>query len=155
MADLNKVMLIGRLAKEPELRYTPSGMQVCSFTLAVNGGTKENPDTYFAECTIFGKFAEILQKSAGKGSQLYVEGRLHLDTWEDRQSGAKRQRTTITVSSIQFLDRKQEYQQPEAPSPYYQERQPRYQGRYREDVPPPMPPPPMEGVEEIVDDLPF
>jgi single-strand DNA-binding protein len=108
MADLNKVMLIGRLSRDPQLRYLPSQSAVCDFGFAVgrkfktaNGEQKE--ETAFVDCTVFGKAAEVFNQYMSKGKQCYVEGRLRLDQWDDKTSGQKRSKITVVVENFQFL----------------------------------------------------
>lgn len=111
MADLNKVMLIGRLSRDPQLRYLPSQSAVCDFGFAVGrkfktatGESKE--ETCFLDCTVFGKGAEIFNQYMAKGKQCYLEGRLRLDQWDDKTTGAKRSKITVVVEDFQFLGSK-------------------------------------------------
>lgn len=108
MADLNKVMLIGRLSRDPQLRYLPSQSAVCDFGFAVgrkyklaSGESKE--ETCFVDCTVFGKGAEIFNQYMAKGKQCYLEGRLRLDQWDDKTTGQKRSKLTVVVEEFQFL----------------------------------------------------
>lgn len=111
MADLNKVMLIGRLSRDPQLRYLPSQSAVCDFGFAVgrkyklaSGEAKE--ETCFVDCTVFGKGAEIFNQYMAKGKQCYLEGRLRLDQWDDKTTGQKRSKLTVVVEDFQFLGSK-------------------------------------------------
>ncbi len=111
MADLNKVMLIGRLSRDPQLRYLPSQSAVCDFGFAVgrkyklaSGESKE--ETCFVDCTVFGKGAEIFNQYMAKGKQCYLEGRLRLDQWDDKTTGQKRSKLTVVVEDFQFLGSK-------------------------------------------------
>lgn len=108
MADLNKVMLIGRLTRDPQLRYLPSQSAVCDFGLAVgrkfktaNGEQKE--ETAFIDCTVFGKGAEIFNQYMAKGKQVFLEGRLKFDQWDDKTTGQKRSKLNVVVEDFQFL----------------------------------------------------
>ncbi|MGH7881852.1 MAG: single-stranded DNA-binding protein [Candidatus Dormibacteraceae bacterium] len=110
--SLNKVMLIGRLTRDPEMRYTPSGQPVTSFGLATNryfsgaeGERKEMTDFHDIVCWNIGKrkLAEIVAQYTRKGSQIYVEGRLQTRSW-DGQDGQKRYRTEVVANDVQFLD---------------------------------------------------
>lgn len=108
MANLNKVILIGNLTRDPELRVTPGGLSICKFGLAVNrnftdkeGNKRE--ETTFVDIDSFGKQAETLSKYMSKGSPLLVEGRLKLDQWEDKKSGEKRNKLGVVVENFQFL----------------------------------------------------
>jgi len=108
MANLNKVLLIGNLTRDPELRYTPGGTAVVSFGLAVNRKWRsqdgqDREDTLFVEINGFGRQAEVVSEYMSKGRQIFVEGRLHLDRWEDKESGAKRSKLSVTMENFQFL----------------------------------------------------
>ncbi len=108
MANLNKVMLIGNLTRDPELRYTPAGLGVASFGIAVNtpiGRDEEGNrkvETLFVDVVAFGKQAEVIAEYLKKGSLIYLEGRLRYRTWED-PSGNKRSKHEIVLSNFQFL----------------------------------------------------
>ncbi|MBI2268550.1 MAG: single-stranded DNA-binding protein [Candidatus Blackburnbacteria bacterium] len=105
--SLNKVLLIGNLTRDPELRYTPSGTAVCTFGLATNrqwttddGGKKEEAE--FHTIVAWQRLAEIVTEYLKKGSQAYVEGRLSTREWE-AQDGTKRRTTEIIANEIIFL----------------------------------------------------
>ncbi|MCU0777660.1 MAG: single-stranded DNA-binding protein [Akkermansiaceae bacterium] len=108
MANLNKVMLIGNLTRDPELRYTPSGRAVADISLAINrvwvndAGQKQE-DTTFVDVTLWGRQAELAQQYLTKGRGAYVEGRLQMDTWDDKETGKKRSRLKVVGDSLQFL----------------------------------------------------
>ena len=110
MAYLNKVFLIGNLTRNPELRVTPKGTAICSFSLAVNrtyrdeGGNAREEVTY-VDIEAWGKQAELCSKYLAKGSPCMVEGRLRLDSWEDKQSGNKRSKLKVVLDNVQFLSR--------------------------------------------------
>jgi single-strand DNA-binding protein len=108
MAAYNKVILIGNLTRDPELRYTPQGVAIAKITLAVNrtwktetGETKE--DVTFIDVDAFRRQAETLAQYLKKGSPLMVEGRLKLDQWDDKQTGQKRSRLGVVLEGFQFL----------------------------------------------------
>jgi single-strand DNA-binding protein len=109
MANLNKVMLIGNLTRDVELRSISSGNSVAQIGLAINrswtgqDGEKREEVTY-VDCEAWGKTAEIMHKYLAKGRPVFVEGRLKLDTWDDKESGAKRSKMKVVVESFQFLD---------------------------------------------------
>lgn len=110
MANLNKVMLIGNLTRDPELRHTPSGMAVADFGLAVNRQRKgadgnRIEEVTFVDVTAFGKQAEVIQQYTRKGRPLFVEGHLKLDQWT-AQDGQKRSKLSVVVENFQFLDSK-------------------------------------------------
>lgn len=140
MAGFQKYIVMGNLTREPETRYTQSGMAVCEFTIAVNGTRKEDK-TFFGRVVVFGKTAESCQKYLGKGSTVMIEGRLTNDEWEDRQTGQKREKTRIIAENVQFIGSGASTRQSEQSGPNYGAQEPsrRYQ---QEDCPPPMPPPP-------------
>jgi single-strand DNA-binding protein len=107
-ANFNKVMLMGNLTRDPELRYLPSNMPVVEVGLAVNNKyrTKDGEDreeTLFIDCTAFGRQAEVLNQYMSKGRPIFIEGRLKLDTWDDRQSGQKRSKHKVTIDNFQML----------------------------------------------------
>lgn len=107
MASLNKVMLIGNVTRDPEVRYTPKGTAVTDVGLAVNRvytleGEKRE-ETTFVDITFWGRQAEIVGEYVKKGRPLFVEGRLQMDTWEDKQSGQKRSRLKIIAEQMQLL----------------------------------------------------
>ncbi|HVJ80478.1 MAG TPA: single-stranded DNA-binding protein [Planctomycetia bacterium] len=109
MADLNKVLLIGRLTRDPEVRFTPSGMAIADIGLAVNKRRKAQDgswqeETAFINCTAFGRTAELAQQYLKKGRQVFVEGSLRFDQWEDKNTGQKRSKLDVTIDNLQFLD---------------------------------------------------
>lgn len=108
MANLNKVMLIGNLTRDPEVRYTPKGTAVADLGLAINryyqgDNGERQEETTFVDVTLWGKQAELAQQYLGKGRPVYIEGRLQMDTWEDKQSGQKRSKIKIVCENMQFL----------------------------------------------------
>lgn len=108
MASYNKVILVGNLTRDPELRYTPKGMAIAKIGLAVNrnwtneAGEKKEEVT-FVDVDAFGRQAETLAQYMKKGSPLLVEGRLKLDQWDDKQTGQKRSKLGVVVEGFQFL----------------------------------------------------
>jgi single-strand DNA-binding protein len=108
MASFNKVILIGNLTRDPELKTLPKGTTVCNLSLAVNRRWKteageEKEDVYFAECKAFGKQADTIGQYVKKGHPLLVEGRLTREEWDDKKSGEKRSTTRIMIETFQFL----------------------------------------------------
>lgn len=108
MANLNKVMLIGNLTRDPELRVTPKGTAICTFSLAVNrkfkdesGGERE--EVTYIDIEAWGKSGENISKYCTKGRPLFVEGRLRLDQWEDKNTKEKRSRMKVVLENFQFL----------------------------------------------------
>ena len=108
MASFNKVILVGNLTRDPELRYTPKGMAIAKIGLAVNrnwtneAGEKKEEVT-FVDVDAFGRQAETLAQYMKKGSPILVEGRLKLDQWDDKQTGQKRSKLGVVVEGFQFL----------------------------------------------------
>lgn len=116
--SLNRVMLIGRLTRDPELRYTPSGTAVCQLALATNryGSDQQTGErrefTDYHDVVVWNqgnrKLAELSAQYLQKGRLVYVEGRLQTRSWDDQQSGQKRYRTEVNASDVQFLDSRQD-----------------------------------------------
>lgn len=110
MANMNKVLLMGNLTRDVELR-TAGASQVGKFGLAVNrkwvgsDGEKKEEVT-FVDCEAWGKTAETMTKYLGKGRGVFIEGRLKLDQWQDKESGANRTKLSVVVESFQFIDAK-------------------------------------------------
>ena len=108
MANLNKVMLIGNVTRDPEIKYTPKGSAVTDLGIAVNrvytpeGGEKRE-ETTFVDVTLWGRQAEIAGEYCKKGRSIYVEGRLQLDSWEDKASGQKRNKLRVVGENFQLL----------------------------------------------------
>jgi len=118
MSDINKVILIGRIVRDPELRYTQSGTPVASFSIA-NGKTwtqngEKKEETSFFNCVAWSKAGEIITQYCKKGSQICIDGRLQQRSWED-QNGNKRQSVEIVVESFQFLTPKGGQQESSSP----------------------------------------
>lgn len=106
----NKVILAGNLARDPELRYLPSGSAVCNTAIATNRRYKKQDGTQgeevcFIDITFFGRTAEIANQYLKRGSKVLIEGRLRLEQWTD-QNGGKRSKHSVTVDSMQMLDSK-------------------------------------------------
>ena len=108
MASFNKVILVGNLTRDPELRYTPKGMAIAKVGLAVNrvwtneAGEKKEEVT-FVDVDVFGRTAENLAQYMRKGSPILIEGRLRLDQWDDKQTGQKRSKLGVVGEVVQFL----------------------------------------------------
>ncbi len=108
MANLNKVMLIGNLTRDPEIKYTPKGTAIAQLGLAVNrswsndAGEKQE-ETTFVDVELFGRVAEIAGEYLRKGRPVFIEGRLKLDTWDDKQSGQKRSKMRVVGEQLQLL----------------------------------------------------
>jgi single-strand DNA-binding protein len=109
MAGVNKVILIGNLGKDPELKYLPSGTPVANFTLATtervpskDGGQRQDR-TEWHNIVVFSKLAELVNQYLKKGRSAYIEGRIQTRSWDDRD-GNKKYRTEIVANTVQFLD---------------------------------------------------
>src|SRR5450756_3238477 len=108
MASFNKVILMGNLTRDPELRYTPKGTAIAKIGLAVNrvwtneAGEKKEEVT-FVDVDVFGRTAENVGQYMRKGRPIMVEGRLKLDQWDDKQTGAKRSKLGVVAETVQFL----------------------------------------------------
>ena len=103
----SKVIIVGNITRDPELRTTPSGTQVCGFSVAVNRNYKDNSgeqkeNVSFFECSAWGKSGEIIAQYAKKGSGILVSGRLEQRSWEDKE-GQKRSRVEIVVEDFNFV----------------------------------------------------
>ena len=121
MANLNRVLLIGNLTRDPDLRYTPKGTAVTEIGLAVSriysgedGERKE--ETTFVDVTLWARLAEIAGQYLKKGRPVFIEGRLQLDTWDDKQTGQKRSKLRVVAENIQLLGSRQEGEPPAASS---------------------------------------
>ena len=109
MANFNKVILMGNLTRDPELRYTPKGMAIAKLGVAVNRrwtseGGEQREETTFVDVDAFGKQAETLGQYMKKGRPIFIEGRLRLDSWEDKNTGQKRSKLGVVLESFQFMD---------------------------------------------------
>ncbi|MEZ6234642.1 MAG: single-stranded DNA-binding protein [Phycisphaerales bacterium] len=108
MANLNKVMLMGNLTRDIELRHTSGNTAVAQIGLAVNRRWRtpegeQREETTFVDCDAFGRTAEVMSQYLAKGRPVFIEGRLKLDQWEDQQ-GNKRSKLKVVVESFQFID---------------------------------------------------
>ena len=108
MASFNKVILLGNLTRDPEVRYTPKGSAVCDLGIAVNrvyttdSGEKREEVTY-VDVVLWARLAEIAGEYLKKGRPIFIEGRLQMDTWDDKQTGQKRTKLRVVGESMQLL----------------------------------------------------
>ena len=108
MASFNKVILVGNLTRDPELRYTPKGTAIAKIGVAVNrvwtneAGEKKEEVT-FVDVDVFGRTAENVGQYMRKGRPILVEGRLRLDQWDDKQTGQKKSKLGVVAETVQFL----------------------------------------------------
>ena len=121
MASVNKVILVGNLGADPELRYTPNGTPVANFSVAThetwtNKEGKKEESTEWHRVVTWGKLAEISGEYLKKGSQVYIEGRIRTRTWEDKE-GNKRNTTEIWATSMQMLGGPRKAEAEEQPTP--------------------------------------
>ena len=108
MASFNKVMLLGNLTRDPEVKYTPKGSAVTDLGIAVNrtyttDGGEKREETTFVDVTMWGRQAEIAGEYLKKGRPVFIEGRLQLDTWDDKQTGQKRSKLRVVCENFQML----------------------------------------------------
>ncbi|MDC1142213.1 single-stranded DNA-binding protein [Planctomycetota bacterium] len=103
MASFNKVIVMGNLTRDPEVRTIPSGQSVCDITLAVNEKFKDKENVTFVDITVWGKQAETLARWKKKGEPLLVEGRLQMDKWQDKQSGQNRSKLKVVCVNFTFV----------------------------------------------------
>ena len=113
MAYLNKVFIIGNLTRDPELRVTPKGTSIAAFGLAINRQSKNADGSHADEVTFvdieaWGKQADLVARYLAKGAPAMIEGRLKLDEWTDKTSGAKRQKLKVVLENVQFLGSKRD-----------------------------------------------
>ena len=158
MAGYLKVVLLGNLTREPDYRHTPSGMAVCEFGVAVNSGRREDKP-YFGQVVTFGKTADACRDYLSKGSQVFVEGKLQNDEWEDR-NGQKCTKTRIIADTVQFIGRSDNTRQNAQSGQYsgysgYSAPAPQPSQGYRGGVDPQYAPPPLPEAPEPENDLSF
>jgi single-strand DNA-binding protein len=129
MANFNKVILAGNLTRDPELRYTPKGTAIAKLGMAINrtwktesGETKE--EVTFVDVDAFGRQAEVIGQYFKKGKAILVEGRLKLDTWEDKNTHQKVSKLKVSLESFSFLDSNRGEGGGGAPSESFRSRQP-------------------------------
>lgn len=108
MASFNKVLLLGNLTRDPEVRYTPKGTAVTEIGMAVNrvytaeSGEKREEVT-FVDVTLWGRTAEVAGEYLKKGRPVFIEGRLQLDSWDDKQTGQKRSKLKVVADGMQLI----------------------------------------------------
>jgi single-strand DNA-binding protein len=131
--DLNKVLVIGRLGKDPEIRYTSSGNPVTTFTVASSrqwrdSSGEQRDETEWFNVVAWNKLAEICHQYLGKNARVYIEGRLQTRSWEDQQSGQTRYKTEVVASDMIILENRaqrdtgEEPEQPRIPQRVIAER---------------------------------
>jgi single-strand DNA-binding protein len=143
--NLNKVTIAGRLTRDPELRTLPKGTPVCQFGVAVNRTWKgddgqKKEEVTFLDCEAWSKTAEIIAKHFSKGREIYIEGRIKIDQFDDKTTGQKRSKMKVVLESFQFLGGREDSNSERKPADSHDER------------PASQTPPPRESVDE---DVPF
>lgn len=109
MASVNKVFLMGNLTRDVEVRYTPGGTAVCDLGIAVTEkwfdkqSNQNKEETVFVDVTLWGRTAEIAGEYLSKGKPVHIEGKLKLDTWKDKDTGANRQKLKVTGERLQLI----------------------------------------------------
>ena len=150
MANVNKVIFVGRLTRDPETRTFTNGGKVATFGFAVSN-RKKNPSTgqwedepMFIDCKVFnrgenGQQADRVQQTLHKGNQVFLEGHLVFEQWDDKQSGQKRSKHVLVVDNFQYLEPRQDGGSGDGGGSYQQARRPASQPA-RQATPPPMEP---------------
>jgi single-strand DNA-binding protein len=161
--NLNRVLLGGNLTRDPETRYTPAGLAVTDISIAVNRSWKDESgnkkeEVTFVDVTFFGRQAEVAEEYLAKGRPVFIEGRLHLDSWDDKQTGQKRSKLKVMAENLQLLGSKPEGQTSASAPPT----KPAATPLQRRDRPGGLPPkqqapkePSLAGSGELDDDSPF
>src|SRR4051812_42692395 len=108
MPGFNRVTLIGNLTRDPQIKHLPSDTTVADFGLAMSRryktqGGEDREEVCFIDCSAFGKQADVIGQYCKKGKQLFVEGRLKYDTWDDKMGGGRRSKVSVVVENFQFL----------------------------------------------------
>lgn len=117
MANLNRVLLMGNLTRDPEMRHTQTGNSVVEFGIAINEKWKDKNSgemrekTCFVDCKAWGRTGEIINEYFAKGKPIFVEGNLDFEQWDDAQSGQKRSKLKVNVTSFQFIGGRDDQQQ--------------------------------------------
>lgn len=107
--NYNRFQIGGFLGKDPELRYTPGGMAVANFSVAVNRKVKDKPDrVLFMPVTVFDKTADMVNKHFKKGKEIFLEGYLQEEKWDDKETGAKRSKIVMIAERVHFVGKKDE-----------------------------------------------
>jgi single-strand DNA-binding protein len=163
MASFNKVILMGNLTRDPEVRYTPSGTAVSDIALAVNrrwfdkATNQAKEETTFVDVTLWGRTAEVAGEYLSKGRPVLIEGRLQLDSWEDRESGQKRSKLKVIGEQMTMLGTRGEGGGGPRP-PQQQGQQPQLEGQSQPPQSSDLEPSGFEapgGVAPPTDDVPF
>lgn len=159
MANLNKVMIIGNLTQDPDCRHTPSGKQIVTLRLATNRDTTDQQgnkqkETTFLDVTCYGKTGELAAQYLAKGRSVFIEGRLQMQQWQDKQTGNQRSKIIIVAENLQFLGGGQQQQRQQGGNNYNRGAYPNdnptnYPPRNQQRQQPPPPPEPCEADDDI------
>ena len=108
MSSFNKVMLMGNLTRDPQVKHLPGNLVVAEFGIACSrryrtAAGEDREETAFVDCSAFGRQAEVISQFCKKGKPLFIEGRLKYDSWDDKQSGARRSKLSVVVENFQFV----------------------------------------------------
>jgi single-strand DNA-binding protein len=158
MANLNRVLLIGNLTRDPDVRYTPKGTAVVDLGLAVNRVTttedgERREEVTFIDVTLWGRQAEIAEQYLKKGRPVFIEGRLQMDSWDDKQTGQKRTKLKVVGDTMQLLGSRQE--SGEGQSSSYNSGSGTAPRRSTSQAPAPRPEPRDPDLDAEPDDIPF
>lgn len=161
--SMNKVILVGNLGKDPEIRYMPNGNAVANFSLATTESWKNKQtgeyenQTEWHNLTVFGKFGEMCAQYLKKGAKVYIEGKIKTEKWQDKTSGQDRFSTKIIVSELQMMDSQQQKAPQQAQAP--QQKAPQQAQSAQQKAPqaqaPQAPAQYHEPVMDFDDDIPF
>lgn len=112
---MNKVILIGNLTRDVELKHTASGKSFAKFGLAVNEGFGDKQKSHFFDVIAWEKIADTINNNLSKGAKILIEGRLQQETWDDKETGQKRSKVSVVCTSVEFLSKKQVEQEANKP----------------------------------------
>lgn len=107
MSSYNRVILMGNLTRDPEMRVTSSGVSVCKLGLAITEKYKDSEETLFIDAVCFNKTADTISQYFSKGRPIHIEGKLKFDTWDDKTSGAKRSKHEVVIDRFSFVGPKE------------------------------------------------
>ncbi len=117
MSSFNRVTLIGNLTRDPQVKHLPNSLVIAEFGLAMSRrfrtqGGEDREEVCFVDCTAFGKQAQVISEYARKGRQLFIEGRLKYDVWEDKSGHGKRSKLSVVIENFQFLGSREDAAKP-------------------------------------------
>ena len=118
MSSFNRVTLIGNLTRDPQVKHLPNSLVIAEFGLAMSRryrtqGGEDREEVCFVDCTAFGKQAQVISEYARKGRQLFIEGRLKYDVWEDKSGHGKRSKLSVVIENFQFLGSREDGAKPQ------------------------------------------